>query len=109
MTHKPDPDPPADALPYEQSAEGIDRAASLAASTMDHFMVAVDVACLDSTIAATLLVAELLAVLQVHGGVEPEALLERFRYLIDHRADALRDDDTADAFPMAHPAPHTIN
>lgn len=33
MTHKPDPDPPADALPYEQSAKGTDRAASLAAST----------------------------------------------------------------------------
>ena len=109
MTRKPDPDAPAVALPYEQSAEGIDRAAALAASTMDHFMVAVDVACLDSTIAATLLVAELLAMLQVHAGVEPEALLERFRHLIDQRAEALRDaDDMADAF-KAHSAPWTIN
>ena len=71
---------------FGQSPEGIDRAEALAEAVMEHFVLVTDLANLDTTIAATFLVAELLADLQVRGGVEPEALVAQFRHLIDQRA-----------------------
>jgi len=80
------PAPAESAIPFGQSAEGIDRAESLAASTMAHFVTSVALVDLDTTIASTFLVAELLAGLRVHGHVEPEDLIGQFRHLIAQRA-----------------------
>jgi len=80
------PAPAEPATPFGQSAEGIDRAEGLAASAVAHFVTSVALANLDTTIATTFLVAELLASLKVHSNVEPEALIAQFRHLINQRA-----------------------
>ena len=82
-------------LTFSQSSEGIDRAELLAASTFDHFVSSVGFANLDTVIASTFLVTELLAALQVFNAVEPEALISQFRYLVDQRATDMRRDCAA--------------
>jgi hypothetical protein len=67
-------------------AEGVESASDLASRMLARFVEAASIARLDTTIAATFMVAELLAALRTHAGVEPEHLVSQFRHLIDRRS-----------------------
>ena len=67
-------------------AEGIESAADLASRMLVRLVEAASNARLDTAIAATFMVAELLAALRTHAGVEPEDVVHRFRHLIDRRS-----------------------
>ena len=58
----------------------------LAAGMLDHFIDAADCAGLDTTLAATVMVAELLAALNAHARVEPQDVVSLFRDLVVQRS-----------------------
>ena len=71
---------------FAPSVEGTESAADLASRMLVRFVEAASIARLDTAIAATFMVAELLAALRTHAGVEPEDVVHQFRHLIDRRS-----------------------
>ena len=81
--------------------EGIGSVADLATRMLAHLVEVANAARLDTTFAATFMVAELLAALNVHANVEPEDLVRQFRHLVDRRSAQMVAENTNTPGPCA--------
>ena len=75
----------------------------LAAGMLDHFIDAADCAGLDTTLAATIMVAELLAALNAHSRVDPQDVVSLFRDLVLQRSIEMQAANGGTAPPVGSP------